>query len=68
MADSLSGGSQEEGAGSNLKNRLGNPGCGSTSRQLAANMKTRLKRIQCRSGLIDGFLALIRLSTDSQPL
>ena len=46
-----------EGAWSNMKNSLGNLGSCSTPRQLAAIVKNRLKRIQYRPALIDGFLA-----------
>ena len=46
-----------EGAWANMKNSLGNlAGC-STPDQLAAIIKNRLKRIQYRPALIDGFLA-----------
>ena len=38
-----------------------------TPRQLAAIMKNRLKRIQYRPGLIDGFLAQTGLSIEPEP-
>ena len=45
-----------EGAWSNMKNSLGNLGGCSTPDQLAAIVKNRLKRIQYRPALINGFL------------
>jgi putative transposase len=45
-----------EGAWANMKNGLGNLAAGNAD-QLAAIMKNRLKRIQYRPALIDGFLA-----------
>jgi putative transposase len=45
-----------------MKSSLGNLASCSTARQLAAIMKNRLKRIQYRPGLIDGFLAQTGLS------
>jgi transposase len=56
-----------EGAWSNMKNSLGNLGSCSTVRQLAAIMKNRLKRIQYRPALIDGFLAQTGLSLEPEP-
>ena len=56
-----------EGAWANMKNSLGNLGCCSTPRQLAAIMKNRLKRIQYRPGLIDGFLAQTGLCIKPEP-
>jgi transposase len=57
-----------EGAWSNMKNSLGNLGSCSTPRRLAAIVKNRLKRIQYRPALIDGFLAQTGLSLEPQPL
>jgi putative transposase len=56
-----------EGAWANMKNSLGNLGSCSTVRQLAAIMKNRLKRIQYRPALIDGFLAQAGLSLEPEP-
>jgi putative transposase len=56
-----------EGAWSNMKNSLGNLGSCSTPRQLAAIIKNRLKRIQYRPTLIDGFLAQAGLSLEPEP-
>ena len=56
-----------ESAWSNMKNSLGNLGSCSTVRQLAAIMKNRLKRMQYRPALIDGFLAQTGLSTQPEP-
>jgi len=56
-----------EGAWANMKNSLGNLGSCSKPRQLAAIMKNRLKRIQYRPGLIDGFLAQTGLSIEPRP-
>jgi len=56
-----------EGAWANMKNSLGNLGSCSTPRQLAAIMKNRLKRIQYRPALIDGFLAQTGLSIQPEP-
>lgn len=56
-----------EGAWSNMKNSLGNLCSCSTPRQLAAIVKNRLKRIQYRPGLIDGFLAQTGLSIQPEP-
>ena len=44
-----------------MKNGLGNLAAGSAD-QLAAIVKNRLKRIQYRAALIDGFLAQTGLS------
>jgi putative transposase len=56
-----------EGAWSAMKSSLGNLASCSTVRQLSAIMKNRLKRIQYRPGLIDGFLAQTRLSLEPEP-
>jgi len=56
-----------EGAWANMKNSLGNLGSCSTPRQLAAIMKNRLKRMQYRPALIDGFLAQTGLSIEPEP-
>ncbi|HYB28341.1 MAG TPA: transposase, partial [Solirubrobacteraceae bacterium] len=56
-----------EGAWSTAKNSLGNLGSCSTPRQLAAIVKNRLKRIQYRPALIDGFLAQTGLSIQPEP-
>jgi hypothetical protein len=56
-----------EGAWSNMKNSLGNLGSCSTASQLAAIVKNRLKRIQYRPALIDGFLAQAGLSLEPEP-
>ena len=56
-----------EGAWANMKNSLGNLGSCATPRQLAAIMKNRLKRIQYRPALIEGFLAQTGLSIGPQP-
>jgi len=56
-----------EGAWSTMKSSLGNLGSCSTPRQLAAIIKNRLKRIQYRPGLIDGFLAQTGLSLQPEP-
>ncbi len=50
-----------------MKNSLGNLGSCGTPRQLAAIVKNRLKRIQYRPALIDGFLAQTGLSLEPQP-
>ena len=50
-----------------MKNSLGNLGSCSKPGQLAAIMKNRLKRIQYRPGLIDGFLAQTGLSIEPRP-
>ena len=50
-----------------MKNSLGNLGSCSTPRQLATIMKNRLKRIQYRPALIDGFLAQTGLSIQPEP-
>ena len=51
-----------EGAWSTMKSSLGNLGSCGTPHRLAAIMKNRLKRIQYRPALIDGFLAQTGLS------
>jgi transposase len=56
-----------EGAWSNMKNSLGNLGSCGTPCQLAAIVKNRLKRIQYRPALIDGFLAQTGLSLEPEP-
>ena len=50
-----------------MKNSLGNLGSCSKPGQLAAIMKNRLKRIQYRPGLIDGFLAQTGLTIEPEP-
>ncbi len=60
-------GKPTEGAWAATKNSLGNLGSCSTPRQLAAIMKSRLKRIQYRPALIDGFLAQTGLSLEPRP-
>ena len=50
-----------------MKNSLGNLDSCSAPRQLAAIMKNRLKRIQYRAGLIDGFLVQAGLSPEPEP-
>jgi putative transposase len=50
-----------------LENSLGNLGGCSTPDQLAAIVRNRLKRIQCRPTLIDGFLAQTGLSLEPEP-
>ena len=49
-----------------MKNGLGNLAVRNVD-QLAAIVKNRLKRIQYRPALIDGFLAQTGLSLESQP-
>ena len=56
-----------EGVWANMKNSLGNLAACSTPDQLAAVVKNRLKRIQYRPALIDGFLAQTGLSLEPQP-
>ena len=56
-----------EGAWSAMKSSLGNLGSCGTPHRLAAIMKNRLKRIQYRPALIDGFLAQTRLSLEPEP-
>ena len=56
-----------EGAWATMKNSLGNLGSCSTPPQLAAIMKNRLKSIQYRPALIDGFLAQTGLSIEPEP-
>ena len=55
-----------EGAWANMKNGLGNLAVRDVD-QLAAIMKNRLKRIQYRPALIDGFLAQTGLTLEPQP-
>lgn len=55
-----------EGVWANLKNGLGNLAVRGVD-QLAAVVKTRLKRIQYRPDLIDGFLAQTGLSLEAEP-
>ena len=50
-----------------MKNSLANLGSCSTPRQLAAIVKNRLKSIQYRPALIDGFLAQAGLSIQPEP-
>jgi hypothetical protein len=49
-----------------MKNGLGNLASGNAD-QLAAIVRNRLKRIQYRPALIDGFLAQTGLSLEPQP-
>ena len=56
-----------EGAWANMKNSLGNLGSCSSARQLAVIVKNRLKRIQYRPALIDGFLAQTGLTLEPEP-
>ena len=56
-----------EGAWANMKNSLGNLGSCNTAHHLAAIMKNRLKRIQYRPAVIDGFLAQTGLSIEPEP-
>ena len=58
---------QVEGAWSTTKSSLGNLGSCSMPRPVAAIVKNRLKRIQYRPGLIDGFLAQTGLNLEPQP-
>ena len=60
-------GKPTEGTWSSMKNSPGNLDSCSRPRQLAAIMKNRLKRIQYRPGLIDGFLAQAGLSPEPEP-
>ena len=55
-----------EGAWANMKNGLGNLAVRNVD-QLAAVVRNRLKRIQYRPQLIDGFLAQTGLSLEPQP-
>ena len=55
-----------EGAWASMKNGLGNLAVRDVD-QLAAIMKNRLKRIQYRPALIDGFLAQTGLTLEPQP-
>ena len=55
-----------EGAWANMKNGLGNLAASSVG-QLAAIVRNRLKRIQYRPALIDGFLAQTRLTLEPRP-
>jgi putative transposase len=55
-----------EGAWANMKNGLGNLAARNVG-QLAAIVKNRLKRIQYRPALIDGFLAQTGLTLEPQP-
>jgi transposase len=55
-----------EGVWANMKNSLGNLSA-SNADQLAAIVKNRLKRIQYRPGLIDGFLAQTGLTLEPEP-
>jgi len=55
-----------EGAWSAMKNGLGNLAVGDVD-QLAAIMKNRLKRIQYRPALIEGFLAQTGLTLEPRP-
>jgi putative transposase len=53
-----------EGAWPTMKSSLGNPDSCGTPHQLAAIVKNRLKRIQYRPALIDGFVAQTGLSLE----
>jgi putative transposase len=55
-----------EGAWANMKNGLGNL-CVTDVDQLTAIIKNRLKSIQYRPGLIDGFLAQTGLTLEPEP-
>ena len=55
-----------EGAWANMKNGLGNLAAANVD-QLTAIIKNRLKRIQYRPALIDGFLAQTGLTLEPQP-
>jgi putative transposase len=55
-----------EGAWSNMKNGLGNLAARDVD-QLAAIIKNRLKPIQYRPALIDGFLTQTGLTLEPQP-
>jgi putative transposase len=55
-----------EGVWANMKNGLGNLAA-SNAGQLAAIVKNRLKRIQYRPALIDGFLAQTGLTLEPEP-
>ena len=55
-----------EGVWANLKNGLGNLAVRSVD-HLAPVVKTRLKRMQYRPDLIDGFLAQAGLSLEAEP-
>ena len=55
-----------EGAWANMKNGLGNLAVRNVD-QLAAVIKNRLKRVQYRPALIDGFLAQTGLTLEPQP-
>jgi putative transposase len=55
-----------EGVWAQMKNGLGNLSAGTVD-QLAATVKNRLKRIQYRPELIDGFLAQTGLTLESEP-
>ena len=55
-----------EGVWANMKNGLGNLAARNVD-QLAAIVRNRLKRIQYRPALIDGFLAQTGLTLESQP-
>ena len=55
-----------EGAWANMKNGLGNLAARNVD-QLAAIVRNRLKRIQYRPGLIDGFLGQTGLTLEPEP-
>jgi putative transposase len=59
-------GKPTEGAWSNMKNGLGNLAAADVDR-LAAIIRNRLKRIQYRPALIEGFLAQTGLTLEPQP-
>ncbi len=56
-----------EGAWSAMKSSLGNLGSCGTRTGWPRSSKNRLKRIQYRPALIDGFLAQTRLSLEPEP-
>ena len=59
-------GEPTEGVWSNMKNGMGNLAAADVDR-LAAIIKNRLKRIQYRPALIEGFLAQTALTLEPQP-
>jgi len=59
-------GKPTEGVWANMKNGLGNLAASSID-QLAATVRNRLKRIQYRPVLIDGFLAQTGLTLEPEP-
>ena len=59
-------GKPTEGAWANMKNGLGNLAAANVD-QLTAIMKNRLKSIQYRPAVIDGFLAQTGLTLEPEP-